>query len=91
MLDYEFTKKARRRWRKFPPDIKERIILKINEYCSRENIFDSARHLGDKFYRFRVGDYRVIFKWEGENILITKVDHRGERGLYKKFFSLFTY
>ena len=65
MLTYEFTKKARRRWRKFPPDIKERIVVKVKEYCLREDIFRAARHLGGKFYRFRVGDYRVIFKWEG--------------------------
>lgn len=54
-----------------------------------------ARYEGDPFkhaermtdarlgtYRFRIGDYRVIFDVEGEDIVVLRVGHRRE--LYKR-------
>lgn len=32
-------------------------------------------------YRFRIGDYRIIFNIEGENIVILRVGHR--KSIYK--------
>jgi len=34
-------------------------------------------------YRFRIGDYRVIFDLEGEEIVVLRVGHR--RDIYRKF------
>jgi mRNA-degrading endonuclease RelE of RelBE toxin-antitoxin system len=39
-----------------------------------------------KVYRFQIGDYRVIFDWEGNSILITKIEHRGTA--YRRLWSL---
>jgi len=33
-------------------------------------------------YRFRIGDYRVIFDLEGDKIVVLKVGHR--RDIYKR-------
>jgi mRNA interferase RelE/StbE len=33
-------------------------------------------------YRFRIGDYRVIFDIEGKDIVVLRVGHR--RDIYKK-------
>ena len=35
-----------------------------------------------KVYRFRAGDYRVIFDWNGDHILVTKVSDR--KNAYKR-------
>lgn len=74
-----FTKHARRNLRKLPADLRERIIKKIEWYASQPQALhfaDSIEGVKDKVYRFRIGDYRVIFDWEDHNILVTKVSHR---------------
>lgn len=80
MISYAFTKKAKRQLDVLPLFVKKRIVRKIKEYCSRPDPLREAKHLINvpgKVYRYRVGDYRVIFDWDKSNILITKVDHRG--------------
>jgi mRNA interferase RelE/StbE len=63
--------------------IKERVREALLRYES-----DPLRHaekltqskLGS--YRFRIGDYRVIFDLEGEEIVVLRVGHRRE--IYKR-------
>jgi mRNA interferase RelE/StbE len=43
-----------------------------------ESLTDSS--LGS--YRFRVGDYRIIFDIEGQDIVVLRIGHRRE--LYKR-------
>ena len=63
--------------------IKERIgktLLRYEEdpLQHAERLTDSK--LGD--YRFRIGDYRVIFDIEGKEIIVLRVGHRRE--IYKR-------
>ncbi|MBU4332531.1 type II toxin-antitoxin system RelE/ParE family toxin [Patescibacteria group bacterium] len=88
MIGYNFAKKVDKRLSKLPVDIQKRIVNKIEDYCTREEPLRFTKPLGGGFYRFRIGDFRIIFKWKGLSILITKIDHRGKKDLYRRFLSL---
>ena len=79
MINYSLTKHADRQLRKLTLETQRRIIKKVKFYLSAENplhFADSIKGEKGKVYRFRVGDYRVIFDWLGDYILVTQVDPR---------------
>lgn len=81
MIVYDFTPHAERMFLRLPKDIQERIILKVEHYLEQPNPLAFAKRIiGSPVasYRFQIGDYRVIFDWEINRILITKVGHRKE-------------
>ena len=81
MIAYCFTNHADRQLRKFPPEVQRFIIKKIEFYISSGDPLryaDSIEGQRGKIYRFRTGDYRVIFDWKNNNILITKVALRAK-------------
>lgn len=56
-----------------------RIIKKTKWFVAQKNPLNFANHL--KYdaigqYRFRIGDYRVIFDCKVENIIVLRVGHR---------------
>ena len=80
----EFLRTAQKELSKLPKDIQQRIAVKIEEL--KTNPYPpgvKALKNGDGRLRFRVGDYRVIYKIEEDQliILIVKVGHR--RNIYK--------
>ena len=84
MIPYDFTRQAERMFLKLPRSTQQRILLKIESFLSQPNPLQFANRLVDSpvaSYRFRIGDYRVIFDWEGTRILVTKVGHR--RDVYR--------
>lgn len=83
MYSYEFTSKALKQIKKLDKRTQRLIIKKLKFYCSQE-LFLSSEHLTDYKlgnYRFRIGDYRVIFDIDGKMVTILKVGHRRE--IYK--------
>ena len=84
MLSYVFKNQALKDLRKLPKDIQRRIINKIDYFVGSgvplsftENLVNFE--IGQ--YRFRVGDYRIIFDLEGEKLIILTLGHRRE--IYK--------
>jgi len=78
-MTYEFTTHADRQLRKFPHEVQRRIVKKIIFYLNTDNplhFADSIKGTEGKVYRYRIGDYRVIFDWLGDRIRVTKVDVR---------------
>ena len=78
-MDYGFTKHAWHHFGKFPKEVQRRVILKIKFYLSQKDPLHFADKLeggSGKEYRYRIGDYRVIFDWLGNEILVTKVSSR---------------
>ena len=74
-----YTRRAERDIRKFDPSVKRQIgnaIIKLanDPIGSSEKLVEPA--IGT--YRFRVGEYRVIFDMEGQDIIILRVGHRKE-------------
>jgi mRNA interferase RelE/StbE len=84
-LSYEFvyTRRAETDIQKLDYITKKRIgktLLRYGEdpFKYAERLIDSR--LGD--YRFKIGDYRVIFDMEGEKIIVLRVGHRKQ--IYKR-------
>lgn len=78
-----FTNRAIKDLSKIDDSTKDRIGKKLKEYS-----FDPlahARKLNDPIigqYRFRVGDYRIVFDIEDDTIIVLRVGHR--KKIYKK-------
>ena len=84
MIPYAFTERAQAEFLKLPFDTRRRIIRKTEQYLSSAMPLQHATRLtgfARPCYRYRIGDYRVIFDWEGTGILITRVGHR--RDIYR--------
>lgn len=84
MYRYEFTPEARRQLRKLDPSIQLTIIKKLEHIISTSQPLFFAGHLINNDlgqYRYRIGDYRVIFDLEDDIIVIHSVGHRRE--IYK--------
>ena len=84
MIRYDFTRQAERMFLGLPRDIQRRILLKVEHYLAQPNPLAFAKRIVGSpvpSYRFQIGDYRVIFDWEADRILLTKVGHR--RDVYR--------
>ncbi|MBU4224159.1 type II toxin-antitoxin system RelE/ParE family toxin [Patescibacteria group bacterium] len=84
MFNFEFKRKAAREIEKLSPQIRERILKKLQFYSLQENPLTFAEKLKDQRfgeYRFRIGDYRILFDVKKNILLILKVGHRKE--IYK--------
>jgi len=72
--------------RNLPINIQKRIAKKLEYYLNQSEPLDYAVPLvgngkvGD--YRFRVGDYRVVFDFKDNRITILMIEHR--RDVYQK-------
>ena len=72
-----FTARAVKDIESLEPSVKKRIGEKLREYAL--DPFAHARKLSDPkigTFRFRIGDYRVIFDIDGETIVVLRVGHR---------------
>ncbi len=82
MINYDFTRYAEKEFLKLSPPIQKRIINKLEFFLSHSNPLAFATNINtaatQATYRFRIGDYRVIFDWEETGILILRVGHRRE-------------
>jgi len=79
-----FTHTAFNQFQKLEKSIQTRIDKKLTFYLAQENPLEFAEPLHDARYgtwRFRIGDYRVLFDAEDKTIIILKVGHR--RDIYK--------
>ena len=72
--------------KRLPINIQKRIAKKLNYFLQQKEPLDYAVPLigngkvGD--YRFRIGDYRIVFDLVGTNMTILMVEHR--RDVYRK-------
>jgi len=77
-----YTNRAIRDIEKLDPKVKDRIGETLLRYA--EDPFSYTVKLKDPrlgTYRLRIGDYRVIFDIEGDEIVILRVGHR--RDIYR--------
>jgi len=82
MYKIRFTNTALKDLKKIPPSDVNIIGRKLNEY--KEDPFAFCKKLSGKdfsTYRFRVGNYRVVFDFDEEFIVIHRVGHR--KDIYK--------
>ncbi len=77
-----YTKTAFQDIRKLDTVAKKRIKKKLEEY-SKKPLLYSKKLINSSIglYRWRIGNYRVVFDIEKNNIIILRVGHRKE--IYK--------
>jgi mRNA interferase RelE/StbE len=59
--------------------IKKRLGKKLMHFASLDDLQSVAKHLEDSSigeYRFRIGDYRVLFDLHSKEIVVLRVQHR---------------
>ncbi len=87
-MKYEavFTPTALKDLRKLPRSVQKRIKEKLEFYLSRvEPLNYAVKLIGSNKtgqYRFRAGDYRIVFDKTGDMITILYIEHR--RDVYRK-------
>jgi len=84
VFNFEFKNKAVKEIGKLPSKTRKRILEKLKFYSFQENPLRFADKLKDRRfgeYRFRIGDYRILFDVKDKNIIILKVGHR--KDIYK--------
>lgn len=84
MFKFVFKVSAAREIDKLSSPLRQRILKKLKFYSAQENPLRFAEKLTDyKFgeYRFRMGDYRILFDAQGKEIIILKAGHR--KDVYK--------
>jgi len=80
-----YKKPAVKSIQKLTPQIKKRLKIKLEFFISQIDPLVYAKALtkpADAQYRFRVGNYRVLFDVEDDHIVVLLVQHR--KDVYKK-------
>lgn len=82
-MEIAYSVNAQAHLKKLPKNIGERIHKKVRWFGAQKDPLDFAEPLQHPFhslYRFRIGDYRVIFSVQGKHlvILVLAVQHRKE-------------
>ncbi|MBM4177534.1 type II toxin-antitoxin system RelE/ParE family toxin [Candidatus Gribaldobacteria bacterium] len=84
MFIFEFKSKAAKEIEKLSSKTRKRILEKLKFFADQGDPLRFAEKLTDfNFgeYRFRIGDYRILFDVEKTKIIILKVGHR--KDIYK--------
>lgn len=81
----KYTKNAVGAIQKLPPQVKKRLGRKLLWFSEQPNALSFAKPLtkpADAQYRYRVGNYRILFDLVGNDIVILYVQHR--KDVYRK-------
>jgi mRNA interferase RelE/StbE len=76
-----YTHRAAEELKSLSKPVQKRIVSKMRFYASRENPLTFAKRLVDVRegqFRFRIGDYRVIFDVAKDSIYVLKIAKRSD-------------
>ena len=82
MYDIQFTKSAQRQFDNLPLEIQERISAALDRSRIRPQSY-FERLVGDKLYKLRVGNYRVIADIFHDKLLILVIKTGHRKNIYK--------
>ncbi|MBI2023914.1 type II toxin-antitoxin system RelE/ParE family toxin [Candidatus Giovannonibacteria bacterium] len=74
-----FTNRAKKDWLKLDRKVRDQIRAKLEYFISQKNPLRYSEQLKDSQFgqfRFRIGDYRIIFDVSGDNIFVLRLGHR---------------
>ena len=83
MYDIIISKRVEKFLDKLDSQDKERIILSLEKLRIRPEAY-IKRLVGEKSYKFRVGDYRLIVDLEKDKLLVLVIDVGHRKKIYKK-------
>ncbi len=74
-----FTRTAQKELRRLDPPIRTRVLGALDRLLTEDRSLDVKRLTGSEHFRLRVGDWRVIFDYDGatETVLVRHVLPRG--------------
>jgi len=74
----QFKPRALKDIKSLQPDISDQIITKIEQL--QDNLSGDVKKLTNftPEYRLRVGQYRVLFEIEGNQVIIYRIKHRSD-------------
>lgn len=77
MYSVLITERAQKDLKSLNNEIKKRILDKI-KFMAKDPINYSKKLVNSRIgeYRFRIGDYRVIFDIDNNNIVVLRIGHR---------------
>ena len=78
-MDVFYTRKSAKQLKSLPHSIQKRIVEKMRFYANQNDLLKFAEHLSDRRegeFRFRVGNYRLIFDVRANMIYVLKIDRR---------------
>jgi len=79
MMELVYAETAIRQLKSLERDTRDRIVEKVHFYASQPDPLEFAEPLtGLNAYRFRVGDYRVVFQREKQMIFVLSVRRRDD-------------
>ena len=84
-MEIIFSERARKDWNRLERSVQNQLRKKIEFYLQPGEPLKFAERLqGPSLgeYRFRIGDYRIIFDFGGNEIFVLRVGHR--KDIYKK-------
>jgi mRNA interferase RelE/StbE len=68
-----------RDFKKIAPRDVERMLLQIrNDLCDSPRAGEPLHGEFGGLFKYRVGDYRVIYALSGKDVLVLRVSHRGK-------------
>jgi len=75
--EIEFSKKARKSFKKLPQNIQSVILQKIDKLIFFDYDMQNIKKLKGQYkelYRLRVGDYRILFQVKNQKLIIIIID-----------------
>ncbi|MBH8576429.1 type II toxin-antitoxin system RelE/ParE family toxin [Nostocaceae cyanobacterium CENA369] len=80
----EILKGAFKQLKKLPPEVQERIQIKIDELATSPRPNGVKKLKGqENTYRIRVGDYRILYEFFDDVLLVTVVEIGHRSKVYK--------
>jgi mRNA interferase RelE/StbE len=79
-----FTEQAKRDWQKLGRSAQSQLRKKLSFYLNTGKplkFTEKLRNYAWGEYRFRIGDYRIIFDYSNDIIFVLRVGHR--KDIYK--------
>jgi mRNA interferase RelE/StbE len=83
IYEVKFTKSAQKEITKLPKQESKRIVRSIYKLANNPRIGNVRPMVGNKNWRLRVGNYRVIYDIREEVLLILIIKVRHRRDVYK--------
>jgi mRNA interferase RelE/StbE len=79
-FEINFSNQAAKELKKLDKQIQKRIIDKLAQYAKSENLKEAKKLTSPALgqWRYRIGDYRIIFDLMGKEVQVLKVAHRSE-------------